>query len=225
MKIYEEGILNMDNFLISTKNIKKRIFILIIGTLISAFGMALLVKSNLGQSTVGGFSYNISMILNLKVGTVVALVNYICFVGQIIILKGNFRFIRILQLLITYIFASTMNLFLYTIPIISNLSLNSYLFKVIVLLLGITCMSYGVSLSLKADIVILPFEAFFYEISIKSNIKFGSLRRLVDIILVIISLTIIYIFKIPNNSVREGTIIYTFLFGTLLNVFMELTKE
>ncbi|MBN1468293.1 MAG: hypothetical protein JW924_06175 [Fusobacteriaceae bacterium] len=215
----------MDNFLISTKNIKKRIFILIIGTLISAFGMALLVKSNLGQSTVGGFSYNISMILNLKVGTVVALVNYICFVGQIIILKGNFRFIRILQLLITYIFASTMNLFLYTIPIISNLSLNSYLFKVIVLLLGITCMSYGVSLSLKADIVILPFEAFFYEISIKSNIKFGSLRRLVDIILVIISLTIIYIFKIPNNSVREGTIIYTFLFGTLLNVFMELTKE
>jgi uncharacterized membrane protein YczE len=47
----------------------------------------------------------------------------------------------------------------------------------------------------------------------------------VDILLVVISLVLIYVFNIPNTSVREGTIIYTFLFGTLINIFMRAIKN
>jgi uncharacterized membrane protein YczE len=86
-------------------------------------------------------------------------------------------------------------------------------------------MSYGVSLMMVADLIFLPFEGFCNVLSVKLKMKFGTLRRYVDILLVVISLGLIYAYNIPNTSVREGTIIYTFLFGTLLNVFMKAIKN
>jgi len=38
---------------------------------------------------------------------------------------------------------------------------------------------------------------------------------------VILSFCIIIIFKIPNTTVREGTIVYTLVFGPLTNIFMK----
>jgi hypothetical protein len=57
---------------------------LILGIVFAAFGMALLIKSDLGQSTISGISNNIGIIANMKTGTVLAIINYICFGGQII---------------------------------------------------------------------------------------------------------------------------------------------
>jgi uncharacterized membrane protein YczE len=208
-----------------TKLYWKRSIMLLVGILISAFGMTLLIKSGLGQSAVSGISYNIGYVTNIKTGTILGLINYLCFIGQVILLKRSFKVIQVFQLLITIIFSSTVNLFMYDFKLMSELQLDNYIVNLIILIIGIGFMSYGVSLMMVADLIFLPFEGFFNVLSVKLKMQFGTLRRYVDILLVVISLVLIYVFNIPNTSVREGTIIYTFLFGTLLNVFMKVIKN
>lgn len=207
------------------QNYIKRSLMLILAILISAFGMALLVKSTLGQSTVSAISYNIGIIANMKTGTVLALINYICFIGQIVILRRKFKLIQVLQLIIATLFGSIVNIFLYDVPFIANIEPNNYVLKLIVLLIGIICMAYGVSLMIIANLIFLPFEGFCNVIALKLNIPFGIIRRYIDMLFVVLSLVIIIIYKIPNTSVREGTIIYTLLFGYLINIFMKLIKN
>jgi len=208
-----------------TKLYWKRSIMLLGGIFISAFGMTLLIKSGLGQSTVSGISYNIGYVTNIKTGTILGLINYLCFIGQVILLKRSFKVIQVFQLLITTIFSSTVNLFMYDFKLISELQVDNYIVNLIILIIGIVFMSYGVSLMMVADLIFLPFEGFCNVLSVKLKIQFGTLRRYVDILLVVISLVLIYVFNIPNTSVREGTIIYTFLFGTLLNIFMKVIKN
>lgn len=198
---------------------------LVLGICISAFGMTMLVKSSLGQSTVSAISYNIGIIAKVRTGTILTLVNYVCFIGQIIVLKREFRPIQILQLIVTTLFGSILNVFLYDIPFIANMQLNNYMLKLIVLLFGITCMAYGVSLMMIANLIFLPFEGFCNVLALKLKMPFGTIRRYIDATFVLFSFAIIIIYKIPNTSVREGTIIYTFLFGTLTNIFMKSIRK
>ncbi|WP_066020158.1 YczE/YyaS/YitT family protein [Clostridium pasteurianum] len=202
----------------------KRSLMLALGIIISAFGMTLLVKSSLGQSTVTAISYNIGIVTQMKTGTVLTLVNYVCFIGQIILLKKEFKLIQVLQLVVTTVFGSVLNVFLYGIPFITNMQLNNYLVKLVVLLIGIIFMAYGVSLMVLANLVFMPYEGLCNVIALKLNVPFGTIRRYVDITFVILSLAIIFAYKIPNTSVREGTVIYTLLLGTLTNVFMKHIK-
>lgn len=213
-----------ESYLEIKQNYIKRTIMLTLGIVIAALGMTLLVKSSLGQSTVSAISYNIGIVTNMKTGTILALINYICFFAQIILLKRNFKIIQVLQLVITTVFGGLLNIFLYNISFISNINLNNYILKLIVLLCGIICMAYGISLMIIADLIFLPFEGLCNLIASKLKIPFGTLRRYVDIVFVIISIGIIIIYKIPNTSIREGTIIYTILFGTLTNVFITSMK-
>ena len=192
-----------------------------LGIVISAFGMTLLIKSDLGQSTISGISNNIGIITNMKTGTVLAVINYVCFIGQIILLRHDFKLIQIVQLIVTSVFGYIVNLFLYDIGIIANLQLSNYGLKCLVLFLGIILMAYGVSLMMVANLTFMPFEGFCNVIALKLHMKFGTIRRYVDIFFVILSLCLIIIFKIPNTTVREGTIIYTLVFGPLTNIFMK----
>lgn len=220
-----KNMIKEDNHLKSRKNYIKRIIMLTLGILIATLGMTLLIKSSLGQSTVSAISYNIGVVTNMKTGTILAVINYICFFVQIILLRRNFKVIQILQLVITTIFGGLVNIFLYDISFISNMDLNNYILKLVVLICGIIFMAYGISLMMIADLIFMPFEGLCNLIASKLKIPFGTLRRYVDILFVIISIAIIIIYKIPNTSIREGTILYTILFGTLTNVFISSMKE
>lgn len=198
-----------------------RIIMLIVGIVISAFGMTLLIKSDLGQSTISGISNNIGIVTNIKTGTVLAGINYICFIGQIILLRHDFKLVQIVQLLVTTLFGYIVNLFLYDVGFIANLEVSNYGFKCLILFVGIIFMAYGVSLMMIANLTFMPFEGFCNVIALKSHRQFGTIRRYVDIFFVILSLAIIIIFEIPNTTVREGTIVYTLVFGPLVNLFMK----
>lgn len=208
-------------YLKSNQECVYRILMLISGIVISAFGMTLLIKSDLGQSTISGISNNIGIVTNIKTGTVLAGINYICFIGQIALLRHDFKPIQIVQLLVTTLFGYIVNLFLYDIGFIANLEVSSYGLKCLILFVGIIFMAYGVSLMMIANLTFMPFEGLCNVIALKSHRQFGTIRRYVDIFFVVLSLGIIIIFKIPNTTVREGTIIYTLVFGPFVNLFMK----
>lgn len=128
-----DKVINKENYFKLPQEFSKRCLMMAFGMVISSFGMTLLIKSNLGQSTVSGISYNIGIVLNMKTGTVLALINYACFIGQIIVLKREFKVIHVLQLLITTVFGSMVNLFLYNVAFIANMQLANYGVKLFLL--------------------------------------------------------------------------------------------
>jgi uncharacterized membrane protein YczE len=123
--------------------------------------------------------------------------------------------------LVTTLFGYIVNLFLYDVGFIANLEVGNYGFKCFILFVGIIFMAYGVSLMMIANLTFMPFEGFCNVIALKLHKQFGTIRRYVDIFFVILSLAIIIMFKIPNTTVCEGTIIYTLVFGPLVNLFMK----
>ena len=198
----------------------QKVFFCILGLFVSAFGMSLLIKSALGQSTVSALAFNLGMVFNIKTGTIVAFVNYLCLVGQIALLKRNFKPFQLFQLAITFLFGTMVNFFLYDFSLTANLALGNYGLQVATFMIGIVIMAFGVALVFVADFVFLPFEGYCKLLAAHLNLPFGKLRVAIDSSLVIISLALIFTKDLPNTSIREGTIFYALAFGFLINFFV-----
>lgn len=202
------------------RNYHRKVFFCLLGLFISAFGMSLLIKSALGQSTVSALAYNLSLVTGIRTGTIVAYVNYLCLVGQIVLLKKDFKPFQLLQLGITFIFGSMVNFFLYDFFLTANLVLADYPLQAATFLVGIAIMAFGVALVFVADFVFLPFEGFCKLLASHLNLPFGKLRVAIDSSLVVISLVLIFTQSLPNTSIREGTLLYALAFGFLINFFL-----
>ena len=136
-----------------------RILLNLLSVTIIAFGMTLLIKANLGQSTIAGFSSTLAHILVVKAGTIVFFLNLICFIIELIILKEKIKWAIGLQLLLSSVFGSVVNFFLYDVSWIANLSFNSYFQQLALLLTAILIMGIGISLMMSINLAVLPYDA------------------------------------------------------------------
>jgi uncharacterized membrane protein YczE len=178
-----------------------------------SLGISLIVKASIGQSTLSGFSYNFGTLLGLKQGTALGLLNFVFFLAQIPLLKklGLTHFFQVIMIVISTLLT---NLFIYDfnwIPFIHT----DYPAQVGLLIIGIAVMALGVALMMVLDFVFMPFEGFIQLLAQRLDVSFGTLRRNIDIILVFLSLTMIFTFKLPNTTVREGTVLFALLVGSL----------
>ena len=193
-----------------------RILLNLLSVTIIAIGLTLLIKANLGQSTVSGFSSTLAHILNVKTGTIVFFLNLVCFVLELIILNKNVKWSIGLQLLLNSVFGSVVNFFLYDVPWIANLSFNSYFEQFVFLLLAILIMGVGVSLMMSINLAVLPYDAFIALVSKTYNIPFVKVRTTADLSFITITLILGFLFPIPFNAVREGTVIFAFTLGSVI---------
>ncbi len=193
-----------------------RILLNLLSVTIIAIGLTLLIKANLGQSTVSGFSSTLAHILNVKTGTIVFFLNLVCFVLELIILNKNVKWSIGLQLLLNSVFGSVVNFFLYDVPWIANLSFNSYFEQFVFLLLAILIMGVGVSLMMSINLAVLPYDAFIALVSKTYNIPFVKVRTTADLSFITITLILGFLFPIPFNTVREGTVIFAFTLGSVI---------
>ena len=160
-----------------------------------------------------GFSYNLGILFGLKQGTALGLLNFLFFLAQIPLLKkmGLIHFFQVVMIVVSTVLT---NLFIYDfnwIPFIHS----DYPAQVGLLLIGIAVMALGVALMMVLDFVFMPFEGFIHLLAQRLDLSFGTLRRTIDIVLVGLSLAMMIIFKLPNTTVREGTVLFALLVGTL----------
>lgn len=186
---------------------------------IIGFGMSLIIKANLGQSTVSGFTNALAHVLKIKAGTVLIYFNLICFVFELILLGKKAKPILILQPLLSLIFGNVVNFFLYDFSYLANLSLNTYVFQMMGLLIGILLMSLGISLMMSVKLVVLPYDAFIVVFSEHYEIPFVKVRTGADFIFVLSSVIMAWAFTLSYMPVREGTVIFAFTVGSLIGYF------
>jgi len=198
----------------------KKYLVLAIAIIGTSVGSALGIKAAVGVTAWDALATTISNILNVKIGTVGMLLNIICFLLQIILLKRNFKKAQYLQLIVTFLIGTVVN---YTLYDLLSFELPAYGLRLSMLVLSFIVMAFFTGIVMSINLITFPLEGLVMAIAIKFNGNFAHLRQIADGIFVVICIALPMIGS-SDFAIREGTVIGMFCFGPLLGWFMKLQK-
>lgn len=208
----------------SKKEIAKRYILFIIGLFFSGVGIAFTKHGALGVSPIS----SVANVMSLKfsfftMGTWLIIWNCVLILGQVIILRKDFKFYQLLQIPLSFLFGYFTDIGM---KIVSFIPVNSYFIKLLMLFSGIVILAFGISLSVIANVIMNSGEAIVKAIADKTGFEFGNVKVVFDISCVAVSIVLSLLFfdkKIVGT--REGTVISAVLTGLVVKFFTKLLKE
>jgi Predicted membrane protein len=196
-----------------------------IGAIVIAFGISLMIKSNLGQTAYTALANNLSKIMGFKAGTFIIIFNVCSVFGQMILLRKDFKSFQLLQILVAYLNGQMVNIFCYEFPLTASISTNNYMIQGVLLLCGILGISFGVAIMRNVDSLKMPLEEFAFVLSQKICRPLPYVRQAIDIISIIGCVITIFLFELDYSSIREGTWCSMFLLGRSMTYTFPIMKH
>ena len=194
-------------------SILKRYLLLLIGLLIMAFGVAFSIKASLGTSPISSVPYVISLFTPLTVGTATISMHCVFILLQILILRKNYHPIQLMQLPVAFFFGYLTDFGVWA---VQGITCNTYWQQWIVCIIGILLVGLGVSLEVKAGVVVLAGEGVVLAIcKVLPKVKFGYMKVGFDVTLVAIACVLSIVFTGRLQGVREGTVAAALLVGLI----------
>lgn len=190
-----------------------------IAMIITAMGASLGIKIAIGVGAWDALSQSISMVLGVKVGTFSMILNISCVLVQVFLLKDRFKFNHLAQIGVSILLGTVVNFMIY--KVLSEIMIDNYFISMSLFILSVVMCALGIAMITAINLISFPLESCCMVLAKKINKNFGSIRQGVDIIAIIISLIITFIFK-NSMTVREGTIIAMLIFGPMLDLFVKL---
>lgn len=205
----------------STKEIFKRYILFVISLFFAAMGVAVTKRGDLGVSPVSSVANVMSSKFDfLSMGVCLIIWNCLLIVGQIIILRRDFKLFQLLQIPLSLLFGIFTDFGIMLIPFIS---VNSYAVRLLCVIGGIIILGFGISLSVIANVIMNSGEAFVKALSDKTGIVFGNLKIGFDIFCVLLSILLSMVFfggQIVGT--REGTVITALFTGMVVKSFCKI---
>lgn len=198
----------------------KRLVGVLISILILGFGLALIFKAQVGAGPYDAVSQTLSLITNIKIGTITTIINGVFLLIQIITQGKNFPVSQYLQIVIIFALGYVINFFFYD---VLAFELESYPVRILFFLAGTVIGAIGISGIVNINIVYTALEGFLIALSEKTNTDFVKNRFYFDIFCVVLTIALAYIFKV-DLMIREGTILSAILFSPIMGFFLKTTK-
>lgn len=192
---------------------------MLIGIFLSALGVSLSMKSNLGATPIGVCPAVFSPSLNISTGMGMGILLGIFFVAQIIILKKEFHPTQLMQLVGTVIYSTFVD---FTTNIISVLPDGALWQQALYCGLGIIILAFGVFTMLKIGFIMLPQDAVVNVISKKYHKEYGKIKIALDSTLMIIAVIGSWILYREFLLVGIGTIAGVIFVGKIISILKEL---
>lgn len=193
--------------------IAKRYLLLFAGLSIMAFGVAFSIKASLGTSPISSIPYVVSLFAPLTVGTATIVMHCVFILLQILILRRNYHPIQLMQLPVAVFFGYLTDFGVWA---VRGIHCSTYWQQWIVCLIGILLVAAGVSLEVKAGVVVLAGEGVVLAIcKVLPKIKFGYMKVGFDVTLVVIACILSFTFTGHLQGVREGTVAAALLVGLI----------
>lgn len=193
--------------------IAKRYLLLLVGLSIMAFGVAFSIKASLGTSPISSVPYVVSLFTPLTVGTATIVMHCVFILLQILILRRNYHPIQLMQLPVAVFFGYLTDFGVWA---VRGIHCSTYWQQWIVCLIGILLVAAGVSLEVKAGVVVLAGEGVVLAIcKVLPKIKFGYMKVGFDVTLVVIACILSFTFTGHLQGVREGTVAAALLVGLI----------
>lgn len=182
------------------------VIIYVIGLFFLAMGVAFSLNAQLGISPVNSLPYVVSNILGQDLGTCVVAVFSIYIVGQIVILRREFQWINLTQLIFSTLFGQFADLGK---RILGDFTIPTYGGQLIMLAISIVFIALGVVFYIEASLVPMPMEGMTLAIAKKVNKPFPTVKIVVDCVSVSIGilLSLIFLGRVdPQNLTTLSTI-------------------
>lgn len=195
----------------------KRYLILVVGLCIMSIGVAFSIKAGLGTSPISSVPYVLNLITGLSVGTTTIIANSVIVLLQILILRKKCQPIQLLQVLVAVVFGLLTDVAVWC---VEGVVLTAYWQQ---WLAGIVLVAVGVSFEVAAHVVTLPGEGLALALCRVIRLKFGYMKVIVDVSLVIIAVALSFGFLHGLQGVREGTLAAAIFVGLLAKQFNRLT--
>lgn len=191
----------------------KRYLLLLAGLAVMAFGVAFSIKASLGTSPISSVPYVVSMFTSLTVGTATITMHCVFILLQILILRKNYHPIQLMQLPVAFFFGYLTDFGVWA---VQGITCNTYWQQWIICLIGILLVSVGVSLEVKAGVVVLAGEGVVLAVcKVLPKVKFGYMKVGFDVTLVVIACILSIVFTGRLQGVREGTVAAALLVGLI----------
>lgn len=159
---------------------------------------------------------------SLSLGTWLIIWNCMLIVGQIFILRRKFQLIQLLQIPLSFVFGWFTDFGMW---LMSFIPANSYLVRIIMVVIGILVLGFGISLSVIADVIMNSGEAFVKAVSDTLDKDFGNVKIAFDVFYVIIAIALsLLFFDFTIVGTREGTIISALFTGIVVKFFCSSLK-
>ncbi|QRG87083.1 YitT family protein [Bulleidia sp. zg-1006] len=206
---------------IQIKHFWKHLLVETVGVIILSIGGAGIMKAGLGNSAYDAFSMSISLLSHIEVGTIATVINLICVLVQMILLRRKYKPLYLLQIFVSIVIGVVVNLFYY--HIFDQIVPDVYALKLVWFIFFVLADIFGISLVVASGMISLAMESTCMVIAKKYHLRFSSVRFVVDVFFFSSVFVIWYFFHIPL-SLREGTVILMFLFSPLVDYGVKYLK-
>ena len=194
-------------------HIVRRIIVMVAGLWIMAMGVSFSIIAGLGTSPISSVPYVASLFTPLTVGTATIVMHCVFILLQILILRKNYHPIQLMQLPVAFFFGYLTDFGVWA---VQGIICHTYWQEWIICVIGIVLVAVGVSLEVKAGVVVLAGEGVVLAIcKVLPKIKFGYMKVGFDVTLVVIACVLSIVFTGKLQGVREGTVAAALLVGTI----------
>ena len=186
-------------------------------------GVAITKKGELGVSPISSVANVMSEKFTfLTLGNWLIIWNCVLILGQILILRKKFQWIQLIQIPLSFLFGWFTDLGMW---IFSFLKPSNYVFQLLMVLVGTVVLSFGIALSVIANVVMNSGEAFVKAISDTIHKEFGNVKVVFDISCVVAAVILSLIFfDLRIVGTREGTVISALLTGFVVKFWNRLVR-
>ncbi|XCP85631.1 DUF6198 family protein [Roseburia hominis] len=201
--------------MMSKKEVFRRYIVFILGLFFAGVGVAFTKHGDSGVSPISSVANVISIKFPvMTLGNWLIVWNCVLIVGQVLILRRNFKMYQLFQIPLSFLFGWFTDFGMW---LASFIPTPNYIAKLVILLLGIVILSLGISLSVIANVIMNSGEALVKAISDTIHKEFGYVKVAFDVacVIVAVGLSVIF-FRGKIVGTREGTIISALLTGLVV---------
>lgn len=206
------------------KEIALRYILFIISLFFAALGVAFTKQGELGVSPVSSVANILSLkFTQISIGNWLIIWNCVLILGQILILRKNFRPIQLLQVPLSFLFGYFTDLGMW---LTSFIPVNNYPTRLVMVIVGVIILGFGVSLAVIANVIMNSGEAFVKAVADTAKKEFGNVKIAFDVSSVTLSIILsLILFNFTIRGTREGTLIAAVGTGLVVKFFTARLKK
>lgn len=201
----------------------QRTLVFFVGVFLIAMGIAISVRADLGTAPIASLPTVLSFATPVSVGTYIMSLNLL-FVGlQAIILRRKFKLFQLIQIPVTVAFGLLVDLCMH---LTSWLDPSNYFEQWCWITVSVVSLALGVYIEVQPRLTYLPGDGIVFAIyTVLQNIPYGTVKIVVDTIMVGLAVLASWTLLGGLFGVREGTIFAALTVGVVIRVISRIDKR
>lgn len=198
------------------RNLALRYLTFLVGIFVMSVGIAMTVHSKIGTTPISAIPLLLSHVTPYTLGQYTVAINVVLLIAQIVILRRRFEPIQLLQLPAAFVFGAFCDLSVWLLRDLQPPDV--YPWQLLYSIAGSLVLGMGVWLQVTPRVLMLAGDGISAAVSQVTGREFGTVKIVIDSLLVATALVLSLILLGYLYGVREGTVLSAVLVGYVVRL-------